>query len=361
MIRVLQVIGSLGYAGVEAVVMNYYRHIDTTKVQFDFITCSPSPERYDEEIETRGGKIFRLPSRSRKPLAYMNALEKVIKENNYSLVHIHQNSASMAMDGLVAKKCKVKTIIGHSHNIRCNVVWQHFLFKPIVNHVVTDRFACSEAAGEWVYGKRNDVNVINNAIDAYAYKFKSDIRSKMRDTLGINNRYVVGYVGRLYDGQKNLFRLLDIFEEIKRKNENAILLIVGDGADHARLASYAMEKGISESVFFTGNRNDVNELMMAMDTFVMTSLYEGLGLVVIEAQATGLRCVVSTNVPAPDLINCTKKLSLEETNSVWADEILKCDSCDRTKATQMIVDHNYDISHEAMKLQWFYTKKGEHF
>lgn len=183
MVRVLQVIGSLGYAGVEAVVMNYYRHIDRTKVQFDFVTCSQAPERYDEEILQMGGRIYRLPSRSGKPFVYMIALKRVIKGYGYKIVHIHQNSASMAMDGIVAKSSHVPVVIGHSHNTRCNVMWQHYLFKPLVNHVVTHRFACSEDAGKWIFGNRKDIRMVNNAIDSRKYHFDESTRSRVRQEL----------------------------------------------------------------------------------------------------------------------------------------------------------------------------------
>ena len=153
MIRVLQIIGSLGYAGVEAVVMNYYRHIDTAQVQFDFITCSSVPQRYDQEILDKGGRIFRVPSRSRHPFKYMWALKQILQTNKYQIVHVHQNSASMVMDGFVAKLCHVPVVIGHSHNTSCNVLWQHYLFKPWVSFCFDYRLACSSAAGEWVFGK----------------------------------------------------------------------------------------------------------------------------------------------------------------------------------------------------------------
>ena len=138
--RVLQIVGSLGYAGLEAVVMNYYRHVNKEHIQFDFITYSLNRERYDDEIEQLGGRIFRLPSRSRRPLEYMKSLYGVIRENNYQIVHVHQNSASMMMDGIVARLCGVPVVIGHSHNTRCNVLWQHYLFRPFVNVLISCLF-----------------------------------------------------------------------------------------------------------------------------------------------------------------------------------------------------------------------------
>lgn len=354
MVRVLEVIGSLGYAGVEAVVMNFYRNIDKTQVQFDFITCSSVPERYDDEIAGMGGQIHRLPSRSRHPFSYMKALKNVITQNNYQIIHIHQNSASMAMDAMVAKMCGVSTIIGHSHNTRCNVLWQHYLLKPIVNHVVTNRMACSEAAGEWIFGKRDDITVVNNAIDANKFHFDDELRKMARQAIGVEGKYVVGYVGRLYDGQKNLYRLLDIFSVVARKRQGAVLVMVGDGPDKVELEEKIRHLGLDDKVVLLGKRNDVNHLMMAMDVFLFPSLYEGLGIVAIEAQATGLRCVISDRVPAPNLIDNVQVLSLEQSDDAWAEALLKGSSNSRENATQKIIDGHYDIDHEAKWLQEFY-------
>lgn len=354
MVRVLEVIGSLGYAGVEAVVMNFYRNVDRTRVQFDFITCSGVSERYDDEIIMRGGWIHRLPSRSHHPFAYMKALKNVITQNNYQIIHIHQNSASMAMDAMVAKVCGVSTIIGHSHNTRCNVLWQHYLLKPIVNHVVTNRMACSEAAGEWIFGKRDDITIVNNAIDADKFHFDDELRKSTRQAIGVEGKYVIGYVGRLYDGQKNLYRLLDIFSVVVKKRQDVVLVMIGDGPDKSGLEDKIGHLGLGDKVVLLGRRNDVNHLMMAMDVFLFPSLYEGLGLVVIEAQATGLRCVISDRVPAPNLIDNVQALSLEQSDDAWAEALLNGSSNLRASATQKIIEGHYDIAHEARRLQEFY-------
>lgn len=354
MVRVLQVIGSLGYAGVEAVVMNFYRNIDRTQVQFDFITCSSVPERYDSEIISMGGSIYRLPSRLRHPFSYMKALKNVITQNNYKIVHIHQNSASMAMDAVVAKLCEATTIIGHSHNTRCNVLWQHYLLRPIVNHVVTNRMACSEDAGKWIFGKRDDITIVNNAIDANEFHFNNESRRSVRQAINVEDKYVVGYVGRLYDGQKNLYRLLDIFSIVTRKRHDAVLVMIGDGPDKIELENKIGYLGLEKKVVLLGKRNDVNRLMMAMDVLAMPSLYEGMPVVIVEAQATGLRCVISDRVPAPDLIGDVQVLGLEQSDDDWAKALLKGSSNSRENATQKIIDGHYDIAHEAKYLQEFY-------
>lgn len=353
MIRVLQVVGSLGYAGVEAVVMNYYRHIDKDNVQFDFITCSPEKQRYDDEILETGGRIYRLPSRSRKPIQYMKELKKVLLYNKYEIVHIHQNSASMCMDAIVAKMCRVKTIIGHSHNTSCNVKWQHYLFRPFVNWFVTDKFACSEAAGVWIFGKRKSVKIVNNAISTDLYRWNETKREMIRKELNIQDKFVVGFVGRLHE-QKNPYRMIDIFKEIKNKESKACLLIVGDGPERNNLEKVIEESNLQNDVILLGRRDDVNLLMMAMDVFLFPSLYEGLGLVAIEAQAAGLKCIVSENVPVPNLTGLVKTLYLKDSSKVWAGNVLEPVNFERSSAQEYIRNGNYDIATETKKLESFY-------
>lgn len=358
MIRVLQITGSFGYGGVGAVVMNYYRHINTKDVQFDFVTHSLEPERFDDEILNRGGRIFRLPSRSRKPFAYMKSLAKVIKDNHYRIVHIEQSSASMAIDGLVSKLCGVPVIIGHSHNTRCNILWQHYMFKPFVNLVLTHRMACTKEAGEWIFGKRDDVRIVNNAIDTKHFDFKSVIRDDIRQRYGVSDRFVVGTVGRLHD-QKNPYRILSIFKCLSLIREDAVLLMVGDGPEREGLVARCKELGIEDKVLMLGNKDNINEIMMGMDVFLFPSIFEGLGLVVIEAQATGLHCVVSTEVPAPNLTGNVDYLSLEEPDDVWANHLLMDSEISRDSVHDKIVMGNYDISSEALKLEHFYKEMNQ--
>lgn len=358
MIRVLQVVGSLGYASVEAVVMNYYRNINTKKLQFDFITCSPVKERYDDEILSKGGKIYRLPSRSGRPLSYVKELITVIRKNQYKIVHIHQNSASLAMDAFAAKLCRVPLIIGHSHNTSCNVLWQHYLLKPFVNGLLTKRFACSKEAGTWVFGDRKDVSIIHNAVDIDKFYFSMETRECYRRELGIENKFVIGFVGRLHE-QKNPERLFDIFVTAEKKNHDVILLLVGEGPLKKKLEEKAKEKHIDDKVMFLGRRDDVHKLMSAMDVFVMTSIYEGLPVVVIEAQASGLHSVISDKVPAPDLIHQLDVIDLSESDEIWSETILKKTVQDRLEVKQQIQKAGYDIKIEAKKLQKFYERAAE--
>lgn len=286
----------------------------------------------------------------------MCKLRKVIKENQYEIVHIHQNSASIAMDAIVAKSCGVKTIIGHSHNTSCNVLWQHYLFKPVVNRVLSHRFACSTEAGEWVFGKRQGVVVCNNAIDVEKYHYHTAIRDQYRKILGVDNAYVIGYVGRLHE-QKNLFRFLDICASAKKKKQNISVVLVGEGPLENALRAYAEQLGIEEETCFLGRRDDVASIMMAFDVFLFPSSYEGLGLVAVEAQASGLSCVVSDKVPAPNLTGHEVKLDLNENDDIWSDTVIQIESLlDREEAGKYITAGGYDIRAEAKKLQQFYME-----
>lgn len=357
MIRILQVVGNLGNAGVEMVVMNYYRKMDTEKVQFDFISCSPVPQKYDEEIENRGGVIHRLPSRSRHPFAYMKALRKVIRENNYKIVHIHQNSASMAMDAIVAKSCRVPVVIGHSHNTRCNVMWQHKLFKPVVNLFIDHRFGCSQAAGEWIFGKKKAITVIRNAVDCRAFEFDNNARAEYRKELGLEDRYIVGFVGRFAE-MKNVLRLIEIFDAVHKKKPESVLLLVGDGEKRSEMQEKVAQCGLSDSVVFLGVRKDVGKLLSAMDVFVLPSLYEGVPVVMIEAQTSGVPCVKSSAVHSPDFSERVIALDLEQSNEEWAEVIINAPRYDRENLLSLIEENGYEINCEAKKLQAFYLEKA---
>ena len=350
--RVLQIVGSLGYAGLEAVVMNYYRNVNKEHVQFDFIVCSPNRQRYDDEIEQSGGRIFRLPSRASRPLEYMKALYRVIRDNNYQIVHVHQNSASMVMDGIVARLCGVPVVIGHSHNTRCNVLWQHYLFRPFVNLLIKHRWACTKEAGKWVFGNR-EVKILRNAIDAKRFQFNEAIRTGIRRELGLTDQLLVGFVGRLHY-QKNPYRMLEIFADVLKIQDNAHLLIVGDGEEREGMIQTCRELNILPNVHFVGQVTNVHEMMMAMDVFLFPSLFEGLGVVAIEAQATDLPCVVSENVPAPDLTGKLSVCRLEDENEVWVKAILKNVSSNRSDTSSKIREGGYDIVHEAVCLEDYY-------
>ena len=354
MVRILNIVTSLGYAGVEAVIMNYYRHIDTDKVQFDFAITAQEKQRFEDEILTMGGVIHRLPPRSKNPMNYISGLTKIVKENHYKIVHIHKNSASMAMDAWAARKGGATRIIGHSHNTRCDIMWQHYIFKPFANILLTDRFACSEDAGRWIFGNKS-FRVINNAVDTERFQFSTDARTCIRRELGVTDEIIVGFVGRLME-QKNVIRLIDIFYEISKIDGRAVLIVVGDGPLNQEIQNRIKELSLDSKVRLLGIRNDVEDIYSAMDVFLLPSLYEGLPVVLVEAQATGLPCVISENVPTIDIDGLTEVVDLEEDSAYWAKKVLSVAKnfyLRRSRKTE-VASAMYDISVEAEKLQDFY-------
>ena len=355
MIRVLHYLDSLDWKGEEQVIMNYYRHINTSEVQFDFVTRSQPGCRFQEEIEKRGGKIYYLPSRERHPIRYIKAFRKILKDNQYSIVHLNKSGASIAIDAMICKACGVKTVIGHSHSTFCSALLLHKTCKLFVNLFVDYRFGCSHEAGKWIFGNKKDIAVINNAIDVASFSFDSGKRERLRKEFNVSDRFVIGFVGRLAPA-KNPLRLIDIFHQILSVREDAALLIVGDGPEKAAMEEKIRAYGIEDRVVFAGLRNDVPDLYSAFDVFVLPSLYEGLGMVLMEAQTNGLYSVASDVVPAPDITDRVRKISLEESDAAWAQAICDVPATSRDDVAAMIKDGGYDIRYEAEKLQDFYQK-----
>ena len=308
-----------------------------------------------------GGGVHRLPSRSRKPLNYMAALRRVLLSTHYDIVHIHQNSASMFMDAIVAKKCGVPVIIGHSHNSRCNVMWQHKLFRPFVNLPLTTRLACSEAAGHFVF-RNKQFKVLNNAIELERFKFNSDERKKIRAELGLDEKqFVIGFVGRLSQ-QKNVLRLIKILKSVSTLNSDAKLVIVGDGELRHSLTSLVVQEKLEENVILTGTRSDIPRLLSSFDVFILPSLYEGLGVAYVEAYASGVPVFISEYVPIiPAIANDISIFSLDDNDDVIAERLFhakllgndirhqRCISCEKK-----IKAAGYDICEETKVLESIY-------
>lgn len=359
-IRVLQMVGSLGNAGLETVIMNYYRNINRNKIQFDFVVSSLVKQKYDDEIEKMGGKIFRLPSRNKHPIKYMKSLAKILKENNYKIFHCNTNSASCTVDLAVAKFCNIPIRIAHSHNSSCVKKVQHYLLKPFLNFVVTDRFACSKIAADWVFGKRK-YNLINNAIDVSKFKFEQKTREKIRKQLNIDNEdKVIGVVGRL-SNQKNPLFMLEVFNELIKRNFKCKLLMIGSGELKNDVEKRAKELKITENIIFTGNINNVNEYYSAMDIFCMPSLYEGLSVALIEAQTNGLKCIISENITKEAIITDNVSiLPIDKGTRIWTDMIIETlikNYTDHSDVIFQIVNNGYDIITESNKLEQFYLEK----
>lgn len=363
-IRIAQIMGKWVGGGVEAVVMNYYRHIDRNKVQFDFIcdddsTCIPK-----EEIEKLGGKVILIPP-YQKVFKYHKELKKVLTEGNYKIVHSHINALSV-FSLWAAKSAKVPVRIAHSHSTSNKKEWKKTLLKnilrPFSKVFATDYFCCSELAGRWLFGNKTynqeKVYLLNNAIDVDKFKYDEKIRKAKRKELKIKDKdLVIGHIGRFVQ-QKNHSFLIDIFNEVHKQNKNTILLLAGEGPLKEEIENKVKELGLKKNVMFLGQRNDANELYQAMDAFLLPSLYEGLPVVGVEAQAAGLPCFFSTDMTKETkVLKTTKFITLTHTPKYWSKTILtEFKNYTRNDTEKEITANSFNIKIEATKLEQQYDK-----
>lgn len=361
-IRIASVIGRYIGGGVEAVTINYYRNIDKNKVQLDFICDEDSTNIPYEEIERMGGKVIIIPSYS-KPFKYHKALKRVLKEGNYKIIHSNINTLSVF--SLFAAKCAgVPVRIAHSHSTtnkkekKKNLMKQ--VLRPFSKVFATDYMCCSELAGRWLFGNKEydkgNVYLLNNAIDLDKFKYNDSLRKKKRKELGIkDDTLVIGHIGR-FVAQKNHDFLIDIFNEIHKKNNNSILLLAGQGPLMEDIKNKVKELNLEDSVKFLGQRNDANELYQAFDVFLLPSLYEGLPVVGVEAQASGLLCYLSDDMTKETkVLDITKFMSLNNTPKEWANNILDdVKKYKRIDTSKEMTAKNFNIKEEAKKLEEYY-------
>lgn len=357
-IRILQIVNYMDRGGLETMLMNCYRHIDRNAVQFDFLVHRDFRAAYDDEIEALGGKIYRLPRLNPFSISYKKALKTFFWQHpEYKIVHCHQDCLS-AVPLKIAKQCGVPVRIAHSHNSNQDQNWKfiiksHYMKKTPA--VATHFFACSEAAGKFMFPGQS-VTIIKNGIETEKYSFDPAIRTVVREELGLKDQLVVGHVGRFMP-QKNHTFLIDVFAKVFERNVDARLLVVGEGPHEAEIRDKVSKAGLTEHVIFLGLRTDVHRLLQAVDVFVLPSLYEGLGIVAVEAQSSGAFCVLSDRVPDEcKMTDNVQFISLEESPSVWADHILTGASVQRTDKSDQVVANGYDIQTTADYLQDFYTK-----
>lgn len=361
-IRILHVLQRMEAGGTQALLMNLYRKIDKTKIQFDFLVEYPNKQFYDDEILKMGGKIFYTNIRNDFNIfKFQKTLKKVIMKNNYRIIHVH--AYTIGFFALrVAKKCNVPVRIAHSHNNQ-TVKDRKYIMKKIMQKIytiyATDLFACSEEAGRYLF-KNKKFNILNNSIDSQKFIYKDDLRNKVRKNLGIkDDEFLVGHIGRLH-AQKNHNFLLNVFVEIKKKIKKSKLLLIGDGPLEAEIRNKIKKLGIEQNVIMLKNRSDVNELYMAMDVFILPSLFEGLGIVAIEAQASGTPCLTADTLPLESNVSpLFKSLSLNESPDKWAEEAIKIsESKYKHKNMQKYIENaNYDVSKSARKMEKYYLEK----
>ena len=289
--------------GVESFLMTYYRKINRSEIQFDFLCNSYNPIAYEQEILNMGGRTFHFSARSKNPFRYYNELNNFFKNHSHEYNTIWVNVCSLAnIDYLImAKKYGIQKRIIHSHNSQ-NMDSRlrgilHKRNKKVIDRYATDFWSCSEDASEWFYPERlrSKVVIINNAIDVDKFRFNAEARNRLRKQYGLNDKTVIGNVGRLHF-QKNQNFAIEVFAEYQKTDPQSVLVLVGNGEDEVKLKEKAESLGVASQVLFMGVQSNVNDWLCAMDLFLFPSVFEGLGIAALEAQASGVSVLASAEV-----------------------------------------------------------------
>lgn len=373
-IRVLNVVGEMSPGGIESLIMNIYRNINREKVQFDFLMHSPSGEgSYVPEIERLGGRIYRTPVLKTpsktyywRLFQYVSFLKKFFKEHpEFHVVHGHMTNTAAIYMPIAKKYGNVTCCIAHSHLTEARPGLSgkitDLLHKPLPK-IATDYFACSEMAAHWIFDDKaiNDgkVRIIKNGVDPKKFYYDEDKRIKIRKELSLENSFVIGNVAR-FKKEKNQSFAVDILKKYIELDDSAKLLFVGDGELRAEVQNKVRDLGLVDKVVFLGIRDDVPDLMLAMDLFLLPSFYEGLPVVGVEAQASGLPVITSTGVTKEtDITGNVNFLDLSIGADIWAKKILEIKAnFKRQDMYKYISENGYDITDTAKWLQHFYISK----
>ncbi len=369
--RVLHVIHRMRPGGIQTAVMNLYQHIDRNQLQFDFAVRSQQPEYYDEEIKALGGRLFQLPWKVGNPfslIAYNNALATIL-HNAGPFLAVHSHVGLFSGHILpVARKTKIPLRLSHSHSASLDKqsilrkIWAGFMRRRIQDNA-THMLACSSFAANWLYGPQwdKDSRVIKflNAINLTPYTALDNDRFKLREKIGLPKKGpLIGHVGR-FDPVKNHAFLLELFSAFHLICPDARLILVGEGVLKRQVEQHAEAKGIRDAVIFMGVRDDVPQILGALDLFLLPSLHEGFGIVVIEAQAAGTPCLVSDGVsPEVDIdlgLVCFESLSTDI--DAWMQQIetqLTIQPVRWEKRKKVLQDAGYDIQNSVKLLQNLY-------
>lgn len=367
LIHVLVLDTVMDRGGAETMIMNYMRNINRDVIRFDFLTNRDYRAAYEDEIESLGGKVYHMcPMYPGKFRQYKKEVREFLKGHpEYQIIHSNLEERSyFALKE--AKKLGVPVRISHSHNrplgFNLKLIMRYY-FRFMLKYYNTHMFSCGVEAGDWLYGKKNrdKVIIMNNAIDAKEYTYDALKSGQMKKELGVEGKKVIGHVGRFF-AQKNHPFLIDIFKAIHDKDANTVLLLVGGGEQDDRLKNEIKQKvadlGLTDCVQFLGVREDVNEVMQAFDLFLLPSLFEGLPVTMVEAQASGLPCVISDKVPIQcDITGNVKVVPLENSPEEWAEVVLDyVNQFERRDTFEKIKEAGFDIQENVKWLEAFYVE-----
>lgn len=320
-IKVAMVTNHFGITGIGTVIMNYCKALDKEKYDLTILAGQPISEKYEKECLENNIHLVALPSRHGNPKGHYIALWKALRAGHYDIVHDHGSSSMMAIELTIAKLAGVKNRIAHSHNSTCPNMKVHKLLNPYFRTVYTKALACGQLAGNWLFGE-NNFEVLPNGFHTDDFTFFKNERDAVRNKLGVENQLLIGHIGRINE-QKNQEYLLDVFKEVAAIRGDAILLIVGIGPDEEKIKSRVKEHPYRDRIILYGETDNPTALYSAMDVFVLPSRYEGLPVVLLEAQMTGLPCIVSDKVTREVDFGEIQWLSIEDAPTNWAKSILQ--------------------------------------
>lgn len=352
--------------GVESFLLNYYKNFNTDNIQMDFISNTPDTV-YKEEVAALGGKIFNVSSKKKNPLKFKRDMENIFKNHSNEYDAIWVNLCSLAnIDYLkYAKKYGIKRRIVHSHNAG-NMFGKlketlHNYNKKRIDKYATDFWACSNSAAKWFY--ENDIlrsskfKIINNAVDISKFRFNEKIREEYRENLNVKDKLVLGNVGRFHF-QKNHEFLVDVFSQVYKSDKDSVLLLIGDGELQNSIKEKVNILGLNEAVRFLGSRNDVNNIIQAMDLFLMPSRFEGLPVAAIEAQVSGIKSFLSDKITNEiEVTELIDFISIDKVESVkqWSNKILEYrNGYNRRDMKKEIAESGFEIEEAAKQLEEFF-------
>lgn len=361
--RILYVVsGAMVLGGTETMIMNWYRNIDRNFLQIDFVCYGDKEGGYDEEIERLGGIIYRLPSKRQHLVKSLTGVYKICKEKQYEIIHVHMDAMSF-YPLLMAKIAGVRVRICHCHST-------NHLYTGIVNlylkkiltfllpTVATDLFACSNAAGDWLYGKRS-FQLVHNAVSVIDFSYTPQKEKEARRLIGLKGEKVIAHIGNMNYPKNHIF-LLEIFAEILKSNKDYQLILIGDGPDRVEIEKKINELKIADKVNLLGSRDDVNKIIHAIDVLVLPSFFEGLPVVLIEAQAASIPCVVSSTVTREAKITDLIEFhNLGEGAMEWAKAVMRQSLRAKSKRDSEIRQAGYDILMVSKMLEEYYESRME--
>ncbi len=366
-IKIVHIVGGLHSGGVEAVIYNYFSHMNMDKFEVHIISNSPSVEECEQSFRDLGCIIHVLPERRKDFVGNIKQTLRIFKENKFDILHSHMNLNSFYHTFLGAIS-GIKIRIAHSHlvefpsGIASKVIAN---IKKVLNKMFANRyFACGESAGEYLFGKNNvkkgKVHILKNAITIDSFLYNESIRNELRHSLSIDDKFCIGHVGRFTD-QKNHDMIIDIFNEFQKLKENSVLMLIGTGELEDTIKTKVASLRLNDKVLFMGVKNDIYNYYQAMDAFLFPSIYEGLGIVLIEAQSASIPCFASDVVPYEAKVSeLVDFISLNQPATAWANKINDYTYDKRIDRSSQIISAGYEINSAAKELEDWYISQILH-